>query len=196
MKFIVLAVLSLLACVLAKGNSSAKLECHSIGKGSLKLAARHGNHTKVIGNVNINKDATVNGMGTGLLAKADKPLHAEIFKCNKQPHTEVDNPPLVQLRADGKCATVAEGGFGVQLGVQFADCVKNLTDHREQWFAGPPALSGNQSVYHVGPIMTKNEGYGLLSMGVVSTFFDALAFSYGLPRNDKATNLDLVIDTN
>ena len=197
MKFsIVLVVLSLVACVLAKGNSSAKLECHSISKGNLKLAGTKNNHTKLVGNVNVNSTATVNGLGSGLLAKSDKPLHAEIFKCNHYPKTEQEDGPYVQVRADGKCATVVHGGFGVEFGVQLASCAQNLTDDREQWFGAPAHIPGDNHTYTLVPIDIKNHGYGFLSMGIVSSFFDALAFSLNGLKNDNITELSLVFDAN
>ena len=192
MKFGILVLLSLLACVLAKGNSS-QLECHSILKGSLKLAGSKGNHTQLVANVNTNSSTATSG--SGLLAKADKPLHAEVFKCNHYPHTKEANGELVQLRAHGQCATITHSGFGVELGLQFDKCADKVSNTTEQWFSTPAPITGLDHAHQVVPVSLAKKGKGLLSVGIVSSFADALAFSYAQTRNSHATELTLVLDT-
>lgn len=193
MHFLAFLFAALLACVLAKDNKTSELKCHSIHKGSLKLATYKHENFSFVGNVNTNASAIGFGANTSLLTKADKPLHAEIFKCNDYPHTKEDDGHKVQLRADGKCATIVHAGFGVEIGVQFESCAKNLSDSREQWF-GAQQLKDDDPV-QVVPISIKERGSGILSFGIVSSYFDALAFSFNGIQNDNATELNLVLDT-
>ena len=161
-------------------------------EGELKLGYRDGNETHLVANVNTHAHAMGFGRNNTLLTKADKALHVEGFQCNHRPHTEVDEPGLGQVRSNGKCMTLVHAGFGVELGLQFEDCVKNLTDTREQWSVVMAA--GNSTLYPVGPVSVKNEGYGLLSMGVVSTYFDALAFSFNGMENKHAKDYGLYLE--
>lgn len=187
MHFFAFLIAALLACVLAKDNKTAELKCHSIQKGSLKLATQKHNHTSVISNVNINPN-------TSLLSKADKPLHAEIFKCNHYPDPKNNGgAPLAQLRVDGKCAILTHAGFGVENGIKIDECAKNLSSSKEQWIG--PSQPKKDGPISVVPVSLEKDGYGLLSMGIVSSYFDALAFSFNGIRNDNATVLNLVLDT-
>ena len=55
-------------------------------------------------------------------------------------------------------------------------------------------ISDDKKNASIVPVDIQEKGYGLLSMGVVSTYFDALAFSYGDVRNEKAKMLGLYLD--
>ena len=195
MHFFAFLIAALLACVLAKDNKTAELKCHSIQKGSLKLAAYHHNHnrTSLVGNVNTNSSAMGSGVNSSLLTKADKPLRAEIFKCDPHPK-DSGGIPLMQLRADGKCATIVHAGFGVEIGIQFESCVKNLSDSREQWFIATQPKKDAPVI--VGGARLKEDGNGLSGPGIVSSYFDALAFSMAMVENKNATTLRVVLDTN
>lgn len=186
MHFLALLLAALLACAFASDNSSPQLNCHSIKNGSLKLTTHKHNHSSLIASVNISPNSS-------LLSKADKPLHAEIFKCNHHPDPKNNGgAPLAQLRVDGKCAILTHAGFGVENGIEFDECAKNLSSSKEQWI-GPlqPKKDGPISIV---PVSLEKDGYGLLSMGIVGSYFDALAFSFADTANKNATVLDLVLD--
>ena len=182
-------LLSLLAAqALAQGqdNASTPLQCHSIAKGVLRL----GSETGWEGYVSPNANAT-NGKWW-LLCKSEDKTEAEVFDCDQQPKTEEDDGKLMQLRVGDKCATVAHGGFGGEVGLQLDDCQGDLKEGKNQWLGA--VISDDKKNASIVPVDIQEKGYGLLSMGVVSTYFDALAFSYGDVRNEKAKMLGLYLD--
>ena len=142
--------------------------------------------------MNVNESAIGFGVHHKLLAKSHKPMHAELFKCNHYPRPH--NETQYQLRAHGKCATLVHAGFGVQVGLQLEDCAKKIAEKREQWFGTLP-LENATRFHSVVPNDNWETGYSLLSVGVVSSYFDALSFSYNGIRNDKAETLDVLLDT-
>lgn len=195
-----IAVFALLCLVAAQALANVNhttLHCAPHKSGVLRLISTNFTdeqpHVKHHGYVNANESAIGFGLHNKLLAKSHKPLHAELFKCNHHPHPE-RNVTQYQLRAHGKCATLVHGGFGVQVGLQFENCTEKLAEKREQWVGAMPIPNATR-YYGVVPNDNWEIGDSLLSLGVVSSYFDALAFSYNGIRNDKAVNLALVLDT-
>lgn len=114
-----------------------------------------------------------------LLSKGDKPLHAELFKCKGAPTDVYVHKPMYQLRAHGKCATLAMAGGGIQYGLQLEDCGEKLAEKREQWFmSGSQKTENATGLYSLKPNFVFDEFRALEGVGVVSSFSDALSFSY------------------
>lgn len=192
----VFALICLVAAQALANVNHSTIHCSPHKSGVLKVVALNNTgehmHVKHYGYVNVNESAMGFGVHNKLLARSHKPMHAEVFKCNHYPSPQ--NITLYQLRAHDKCATLVHGGFGVQVGLQMENCTKELAEKREQWFGAAPVPNATR-YYEVVAQDNWETGDGLLSMGIVSSYFDALALSYNLMRNDKADKLSLVLDT-
>ena len=154
------------------------MECKSHAKGALKLFVTEtvGNkvHNKMFAGINVNNTGPFAPSTQPLLAKSEKPLHVELFKCEHGPQEKYSQ--LYQLRAHGKCATIVEMGAGIVHGLQLEDCAEKLEQKKEQWFLSRKSPNAT-SLRTVMPELVFEKVQGLQGLGLVSSSNDALSYS-------------------